>query len=233
LYSLGRGKNLSAYAGGVLVTDDEHLAERVRALVDKLPPVSRSSELSTAVKIALTGLLLKPALYWLPANMPFLKLGQTIVDTTFDMNKLSQVQASLGSILIDKLEELNAARQKVAALIARKTITTGLFRVPGFDPERDTPCYLRFPLLARDRDHRDQTIVAMRTVGITASIMYPSTIGQIDGIKGYIKNDTERFPGAQLVVDRMLTLPTHGYVNDADVGRMINVLRELESPHNG
>jgi len=233
LYSLGRGKNLSTYAGGVLVTDDEHLAKRVRALVDKFPPVSRFSELSTAMRIALTGLLLKPALYWFPANLPFLKLGQTVFDTTFDMNKLSRVQASLGTVMIDKLEELNAGRQKVAALIARKTIATGLFKVPGFDPERDTPCYLRLPLLARDRDHRDQTIVAMRKVGIMASIMYPSTIGQIDGIKEYINNGSEHFPGAQHVVDNMLTLPTHGYVTDADVGRMINVLRELDNSHNG
>jgi dTDP-4-amino-4,6-dideoxygalactose transaminase len=227
LYSLGRGKNLSAYAGGVLVTDDTQLAERVGAALDRLSPVSPVGEISTAVKIALAGLLLRPSLYWIPANLPFLGLGLTIFDTAFDMERLSPVQAALGSVMIDRLAAFNAGRREIGTRLAPEATATGAFRVPGYHPDRTVPVYLRLPLLARDRAHRNRAIAAFRKAGVTASIMYPSTIGRIDGITEYIRNEPERFPGAESVVDLLLTLPTHGYVTPRDVDRMAKTLREL------
>jgi dTDP-4-amino-4,6-dideoxygalactose transaminase len=99
--------------------------------------------------------------------------------------------------------------------------------VPGFHPDRSVPVYLRLPLLARDRAHRDQAIAAFRKTGVTASIMYPSTIERIDGITEHVRYDSNRFPGAESVVDQLLTLPTHGYVTPKDVERMAKTLREL------
>jgi perosamine synthetase len=225
IFSFGRGKNLSTCSGGMVVTNDDDLAATIGRLMDSLPGFGAAQEAVLAAEIALTGLLLRPCLYWIPDNLPFLGLGKTVFDADFEIARLQPFQETLGQILIDRLRKMNDERTRVASQIAAAAGATSLFEIPGYH-EGHSPCYLRLPLLAKDRGHRNAVIDSMKRGGIKASIMYPSTIAEIDGIAGHLRGSAGHYPNAGQVVERLFTLPTHGYVRQKDTEIMIRCLTE-------
>jgi dTDP-4-amino-4,6-dideoxygalactose transaminase len=89
---------------------------------------------------------------------------------------------------------------------------------------------LRFPILARDRAHRTRLRTRLRTVGISASASYPTTIREIPGITRYLAPAQHACPGAASIATRIVTLPTHPDVSTDDVERMIEVIRQDRDP---
>ena len=81
--------------------------------------------------------------------------------------------------------------------------------------------------MARNKRERDLVVGVLKKNGISASIMYPSTIRQIEGIEKYLADPEDDFDGARTVVDRLFTLPTHPYVKTGDIDKIANCLKEL------
>ena len=222
-YSLGRGKNMSTYSGGVLLTGDDRIAAYVRENSKSLSKTGLINETSILLKIVLYGLFLRPGCYWLPAMIPFLGLGETIFDKDFSIGKISDLQLCAGNILVENLAVINSIRAKKAHKLAEALLKSGGYMIPGYDSNRYTT-YLRLPLLASDRAYRDRMIATLRKNKIVASTMYPSTIRRIPGIEKYLASDGSDFPGADMVVETLLTLPTHPYVSDNDIFRVVSCL---------
>jgi perosamine synthetase len=226
LYSLDRGKPLSTYLGGVLITDNDNLALKIKDLVGQMNEPGLMTSLGMLAKIIMYSLFLRPWLYWLPNSLPFLKLGQTIFDENFRIDRLSKLQSCSGLILLPKLEEVIKKRRQNGVRLCRALLASGKFQIPGSDRE-PLPVYLRLPLLARNKHERDLLISGLRARGIAAGLMYPATIRQIRGIEKYMATEAADFPGAQQVVDRLVTLPTHPYVGDKDIARIIDVCASI------
>lgn len=55
------------------------------------------------------------------------------------------------------------------------------------------------------------------------SFMYPTTLNEIDEVR----DGAKQYPGAQSIVDRLVTLPTHEYVSPNDK----QVICALVAPH--
>ena len=83
LYSLDKGKNVSAIDGGVLVTSDDRVADALRAEIATLggPTLARRAE--HVAKALVYATLLQPRLYWMPNAIPQLGLGRTVFTTEF------------------------------------------------------------------------------------------------------------------------------------------------------
>lgn len=224
-YSLGRGKNLTAYSGGILVTDDDRLAGAVAAGISAMSQVGVASEMVTVLKILLMSQFVKPRLFWLPASLPFLKLGETVFDANFAVGRLARFQKHLTESVYPHLDDYNDARRRNAMSLARAIDDLPRYSVAGYNGN-ECPAYLRLPVLAENRFMRDRILAALNAAGVTASIMYPSTIGGIPGIEPHLASPPDSYPGAQQVVDRLFTLPTHPYVTSRDVERMTTILRE-------
>lgn len=223
-FSLGRGKNLSIVSGGVLITDNDDIAMHLYNETRELKKDGGFVEIKSLLNIILYSLFLNPRLYWFPDNMPFLKLGQTIFDVNFDISDLSYIQKCAGVIIFPKLENINAVRLKNAKAICAELLKDDRFSIPGYSADR-FPIYLRLPVLARNSHERDKTIAALKQAGIKSSAMYPSTIRRIEGIERYLANPEDDFEGAQIVVDQLFTLPTHHYVKDSDIEKIIGCLK--------
>ena len=133
------------------------------------------------------------------------------------------MQACAGAVLIDRLASINERRAQNSRLLAEGLLTCEGYEIPGFSPDH-CPTYLRLPVLCPDRYSRDGAIGVLNRIGVVASPMYPSTIRRIDGIEPYLAAPDDDFPGAQAVVERLLSLPTHPYVGHKDIRRMIACL---------
>jgi len=224
--SLGRGKNLSTYSGGILLTNDDKIADSIKEEMLNLRKCSYSCEMNSLILIFLYSLLLKPWLYWIPDIIPFLGLGKTIFDMNFHLDKLTDIQACLGNNLYSKLNDFNQKRIDNSKKLTEGILKLERYKIPGYFDTR-CPIYLRFPLLASNKSKRDEVIDSLRRIGISASSMYPSTIRQIPGIDKHLTSPESDFPGAQIVVDRLLALPTHSYISDKDIHKMISCLAEI------
>ena len=92
-FSLGRGKNLTCGTGGVILTRSLPLAEKITAEYATLPDPPRGEVLRNWLEMVMMRFFIHPLLYWLPAGLPFLRLGETVYYTDFPMYRMDEVRA--------------------------------------------------------------------------------------------------------------------------------------------
>jgi dTDP-4-amino-4,6-dideoxygalactose transaminase len=124
---------------------------------------------------------------------------------------------------LQKLPELNRIRQRNAGLISRALEANPEFVVPK-PAAGCEPTYIRFPLLARDAGTRNEAVRALRHAGIGASAFYPTALCDIPGIGDFVATRDFHQPQAEIVSQRLLTLPTHHFVRREDVDTMVRIL---------
>ncbi|HBC46543.1 MAG TPA: hypothetical protein DEO84_08275 [candidate division Zixibacteria bacterium] len=225
-YSLGRGKNLSTYSGGIIVTGDEEINREIARQMDLIKEPGVIIEATIFIKILLYSLFLNPYLYRLATSIPFLGIGKTVFDMNLNSSRLSKFQICMCAKMLPRLGELNSIRQINAGHLARAIAQSKKLTVIGWHPEFINN-YLRLPVLCSDGVSRNKAIEQLRKNGISASAMYPSTIRNITNIEHYLAEPSGRFEGAEQVVNRLLTLPTHPNLKPTDILKMISCLNEL------
>lgn len=221
-FSLGRGKNIYAVSGGVIVTDDHRIARAVARRISRLPrpPLRRSLE------ALLTGLFVyvfsHPLVYWLPSSLPFLELGKTIYPTDFRVERMPGFNAGMASGWASKLHEFNKARRSLSQVYREELAPYG-FRFLK-EPAVAEAVYPRFPVLARTPLERENIHNFLSEMGMGSSCQYPTGIADIPELK-FLEGE-RRFPNGDLLSRLLFTLPTHSDVSHADVKKIIRIFRE-------
>lgn len=150
---------------------------------------------------------LRPDFYWLPKNLPFLKIGETRFYWTFPVRKFTGFQAGLLYDWRQKLETLNRSRAGNAdGYIESLELSNGLqIYANGFP-------YNRFPIYLGGKASKEELCESGKRLGI--SPMYPFPIHRIQEIKENF--DHRDFGGAETISDTLVTLPTHILLNQKD-----------------
>jgi dTDP-4-amino-4,6-dideoxygalactose transaminase len=213
LYSLDKGKNITTIDGGVAVTADPEVAKALAAAAPALTPRSGRTD---AIKLLAYAALLRPWLYWLPNRLPGVQLGATHYPHEIPLETYPPILAAMGLVMLPRLEAVNAARRAVAAEIDR-----AVSGVPGLTRIRPHAgahaVYLRYPLLAASRAHRDAILEACRQRGLGATGSYPLAIVDVPELAGHVAARQGACPNGRAVAERIVTLPTHAYVRPRDV----------------
>lgn len=222
-FSFGRGKALPAMEGGLVVTRSDEICRAIRSEASVLPKASLPHSLNLLVQMLGFAAFLRPRLYWIPNSIPFLKLGSTEFASDFPLSRLSELSAALVSRLIGELPAMNAGRRRTATRLAEGMKGNANFFVP--EPICGSrPIYTRLPIIASDKPTRDRALARLRAAGIGATSSYPSAVCDIPGLKWFADPQFQHCPGAESLAERVLTLPTHCYVNPQDVGRIVEIL---------
>jgi dTDP-4-amino-4,6-dideoxygalactose transaminase len=219
-FSLGRGKNITCGSGGIIITNSEPIAAAIEKEYAGLEQPGLAENLTELFKAILLSLFIRPGLYWLPANLPFLKLGSTIFYRDFPVKKLSGMQAGLLRNWEKKLTLSNRIRQENARYLCRR-LDLGLCN--------ELPSLLRLPLLAENRRIRNSITRLSRERGMGISRMYPSPINRIEELKDQFHGKS--FPAANSVAERLLTLPTHELLTKKDRRSIIRFIIGIDSHH--
>ncbi|MEW5986006.1 MAG: DegT/DnrJ/EryC1/StrS family aminotransferase [Chloroflexota bacterium] len=219
--SFGHGKPLSLGGGGVIFVQHERWRPAVAGRVDALPQPRRLATAATWGRLALLELLMRPTGYWLATRFRLRWPAGDERQWTHPLQRLSSLQAAIGLRALPHLARLNAARRQVG-----QALTAALAGVPHLRlmaaPAAAEPIYLRFPILLEDPGRRDLLLARLWTIGVEASKMYPRALPQY-----FPHLPAGRCPGAEMVAQRLVTLPTHPFVQAADVGRMVAVFSEM------
>ena len=205
-YSLGRGKNITCGSGGIIVTNNDTIAAALTKQYAKLKEPLLKEDLKNFLQTALMSFFIHPYLYWLPAGLPFLKLGQTFFYKDFSIGKLSSGKAAFLQNWQERLTEANRVRTETAAYFRHEILLQ----------TSRTTClpYLRFPILVRDRQARDLLYSLSRKNGLGLSLMYPTAVNEIEELRATFQGKI--FPQAKKVAETLVTLPTHHLLSEND-----------------
>lgn len=229
-FSLGRGKNMTCGTGGIILTSSAPIAEAIAAEYASLSEAPWLEVLCNWLELLVMRIFIHPALYWFPAGLPFLGLGETKFYTDFQMFRMDDVRAHLLNGWQRRLVQANQERSSRARWLiegldlARK----GVKPIMGAGS-----LFLRLPVLLRGREAKEAVCRLSREQGAGLSPNYPATVQDIPELAGQLAG--RRYPGAQEVVDRLVTLPTHQFVSEQDrlkIDRVLAVQVELSVPDN-
>jgi len=220
--SFGRGKGLTGGSGGALLAHDaagERVLERARGLLGE--PRRGWTEL-----LAITAQLLleRPTLYALPAALPFLHLGQTILREPRPLRAPATVSCSILAATWTLAEREVAVRRRNA-----ERLLVEVRRQPGFTTIR-TPAhtqsgYLRLPVLGSTGVRRSAAETVARRLGVMPG--YPNVLCDLERFRPRWLNRDAQLPGSRLLSARLCTLPTHSRLGPHDLARLEQWIRTV------
>jgi dTDP-4-amino-4,6-dideoxygalactose transaminase len=220
IFSFGRGKSVTACGGGAVLTNSDHVAASIGRQLAPLPAPSHEQILLDLVRAVLMAILIRPQLYWIPAMLPFLRLGETIFPTIVPIERLSGVQAGLLHHWRRRLRESNTRRAAVAAEIGQQL---DLARTA----DSSLP-YLRLPIYASSTDEKRRLCARSKRLGLGLSGGYPSAVDEIPELRQRVPGI--RCPQAHSVADHLLTVPVHHWLTTRDVRAIVAFVRSTVRP---
>ena len=85
--------------------------------------------------------------------------------------------------------------------------------------------YLRLPVVMPTGEKKLEFCIVGKNQGLGVSTLYPSPISKIPELKA--KFEGQHYPGAEVLADRLVTLPVHHYVEGRDIARICEMLHEI------
>ncbi|VAW73242.1 DegT/DnrJ/EryC1/StrS aminotransferase [hydrothermal vent metagenome] len=227
LFSLDKGKNITAIQGGMIVTENNELENIIVQRYSRLPENGHVSNIKEYIKLLVYFSLLHPSLYWMPASLPFLHLGETRYEDDYPINRLPRTLAAISNHQLSRVEAITAIRLGNAE---RYIQTLGNTSGPGRFSIIDgaEPVFLRYPVRMKDKQARRNFLGEYAGLGVTAS--YPQSISDVEEIRSVIRIQNEQTPNARQIAREIVTLPTHAYVRPGDIE---NICKELVSATHG
>jgi len=221
-FSLGRGKAFSIVEGGIILTNNNRIADNITKRMKTIPTYNMLEIIKLVIYSIILTIFMRPALFWFPKSLQFLKLGQTIFEPEFSIKKMSSFQAGLAKNWQTRLRNMKSLRQQnanafTAAFQKNDNLTSSMIY------ENGTHSLLRFPLKIYDTQILDRILSKSEKQGLGIMRAYPDSINNIKELKNYFKNKT--YPKATMISKHLITLPVHHFLSLQDslqIKKLIN-----------
>ena len=215
IYSFGRGKPAGALGGGALAYS---AGWKGRVPGNLARQSMERVSLALQLKRAAYNTLVRRDAYGLVRRLPGTRLGET---RYVELRSIEPMDPALGPII-----DTMVAAAPVMPTRAQAWIATRLGRLVGRVDDLGARLgagrpLLRYPLLLPDRLSRDRALAALDAAGLGASAMYGFALADLPGMP---QLEITAIDNARDFADRLLTLPTHEDVTEADVERMVVML---------
>ncbi|HGE70319.1 TPA: hypothetical protein ENX78_05745 [Candidatus Poribacteria bacterium] len=224
-FSLGRGKSLTTYEGGILGINNvnESIKERLKALSDPLNRPGKIHSFSVFVQLIAMLFFQRPRLWWFISKLP-LGFENQYHSIDFHIQRLSNWQSALGLSVLRKLESINTIRKRNGEYLIQQLRDVKTITIPKIIDNAE-PVYLRLPVVFQNKEMREEAYHKLNKVGIGVSRMYINPLHRYDYLKGIVPRGN--YPVSEYVADRILTVPTHPLVTKKNLEVIANVLKNL------
>jgi dTDP-4-amino-4,6-dideoxygalactose transaminase len=197
-FSFFSNKNLAVGEGGMVVTDDDGLAERVRLL--------RSHGMT--------------ALTW--ARHQGHASSYDVVARGFNY-RFDELRSAIAMIQLERLDAGNEARAAVVARYRRELHGAHGVSMPFGDRDGEIPAHHLAVVVLPRPELQAAMRDGLRRRGIQTSLHYPP----IHRFSAYAGESDRRLPVTEDVADRLLTLPLYPHMRDDQVALVVDTVREL------
>ena len=197
-FSFFANKNLVTGEGGMLVTNDDSLAEKIRII--------RSHGMTT--------------LSW--DRHRGHAYSYDVVDIGYNY-RINEIASALGMVQLKKLDKNNQKRRRITEEYKRQLKDIPWISVP-FNNSEGKPSYHIFPILLSEDISRKEFMDKLKQEGIQTSIHYPpihlfSIYRRMFGLKEGV------LPKTEFVGEHEVTLPLHPLMNTEEVSYLMRVLK--------
>lgn len=216
IFSFGRGKNITCGSGGVIVTNSTQLGAAIAARYREVPSPGIRETLGDFLSLVLLAIFIRPRLYWIPAALPFLRLGETVFPRRISVRRLSGIKAGALRNWAARLSRSNAVRSETAAYLRER------ISFPAGDLSAHP--YLRLPFMAASPQEKQRLYAVSTSRGLGLSLAYPAPVDEIPEIRGTVNG--RQFPTARRVAAHLMTLPTHEWLQDKDKRALAALCRD-------
>ncbi len=218
-FSFNRGKNLSTYCGGLIVTNDNILAERIDEKIKKLPRKSFENY-TLFFKNLFLSLAVRPLVYGLGYKF-ISRFKDTRPPKDVILGSYTDFQKVLLLLLLENIDKVSKKRYlNGIRLIEALTNFEGIV-LPKISKDIQ-PAFNRLPILFKDLKKKERVQKELWKVGIETSSMYIKPLHHIFDL-GYRK---EEFPNACYFAQHLLTLPTHPLMSERQLDKIIEIIRK-------
>lgn len=225
--SFGRGKGWTGSGGGALL-----LRGIDRAPLEWVVAGRRSrfrDDLASATAAAAQWAFARPGFYAIPASIPWLGLGETRYRPAGEVRGIGRFAAALAA-RTEHAAAVEAAHRRTAAGRLRAAIRPGGTVQHVRVPEGGVAGFLRLPLRCAGGIDGLRDPAAARRLGVAPS--YPSTLAALPPVRSRLHPVERRWPGAEELVRRLVTLPTHSRLGPAERRAIVRLLDD-RSPGGG
>ena len=211
IISFGRGKGWTGGGGGALL-----LRASATALADD--SYSGHSADGRGARPALSSLVAwalgRPSLYWIPASIPVLGLGETRYHNPTEPRGITAFSAALAAQTAEAAQDAASGRRKVAARWSA-LLEGDVGQSAGIRPCEpagglDQASGLRCPVVASSAARAAALVHSTRVLGVERG--YPIPLHKLSQSPIAPGHDTSKLRGSVELAERLLTLPTHRWV---------------------
>jgi dTDP-4-amino-4,6-dideoxygalactose transaminase len=193
-FSFFSNKNLSTGEGGMVVTDRDDLAQKIRIL--------RSHGMTS--------------LTW--DRHQGHAYSYDVVELGYNY-RIDEIRSAIGRVQLEKLLENNARRKEIT-LTYWKTLEGKGYTLP-FKDSPGEPSYHILPILLPDRMNRKDFIDYLRSEGIQTSIHYPP-IHRFQYHRSHLSE--VKLPVTEFVAEHEVTLPLYPTMEPGQVDRVVSAV---------
>jgi perosamine synthetase len=223
-YSFGRGKSLPIGRGGLIVAGPRLAAAIGDTIRQRVPERPQRGGAAVAALLAYA-VATRPAGWWFIARSPMNPASEGMDETrlpTIRIGAFPSDGAGIGLSLLERLELVQAGRRQNARRLMAALAPFGFVTLPKIHDQTE-PVFLRLPLLVDRRERAERLFQHLWATGMSRS--YYRTLPDLYARR--VASNPVDFPGASILADRLLTLPTHPYLGEADVERIVAGLQTV------
>lgn len=207
----------------MIVTNNDKYAKEISNTVKECRQIDIKDSLLIFLKLFFYFIFKHPLLYFIPENLPFLRLSETIYSTGFEIRRFTSTQSILGISMLKKLNKINTDRRNKGLFFYKKL--RHLKNINLIRNGNDDALYLRFPIFVDDEEKRNKIYEELNNLGLGISKMYPESLNRIKPLFTNL-NRLKKYSNAERISKQILTLPTHYAVTYRDIDCIIKVIEK-------
>ena len=156
---------------------------------------------------------------------PGFNIGSTIYKKLDAITSMENTAISLLPANITNFKKLHNIRSE-GFIFNYMTNDENIIDLPKVTGCPDSHSLLRYPLLSRDNQVKNEILIKLKDYGI--STMYSKVLYEIDGISEDIGHNNRTYPNAIDFANRLITLPCYDDINEIDIEHINHVLNSYK-----
>ncbi len=232
-FSLCRGKGLTIYEGGLIVTKKESDSVKIDATIERIVSNDFFSESLKILELLGYWIFYRPQLFWWVFRLPqifwdwrgkHLRALTEYFTADFPLHKVSKIRKSIGHVTFARLErEIDKQRQKASSYIESLKGIPGIKLITESHEIKATYPYLT--LLFDNPIKRKKAQEKFRNSGLGVFQVYAQAITDYDYLKDIVGNYDS--PNARYLAEREISLTTSTFLKEEDIDSVVGIIKSL------
>ena len=229
-FSLSRGKGITTYEGGAIVTDKKELWPAIDRAMARLVTYDKAGEAWLLALLFGYWLFYRPLLFWPVFRLPQrfwnwkgdrVKAAAEDFSMDFPVRRMSGARQAVGHSQFHRLDgEIKKQREKAASLIQ------GLKKIKGVSViEEEKGSMASYPYLTitfEDTKRRARALAALEGSGMGGSFVYAMAIADYGYLSGIVADENCR--NGRSIAESSITLSTSAFLGAGDIETVLDII---------